>query len=84
MTSSSSVDTALIKEHMAVVCSDGGQIATVDHLDPANMIKLTRDEQGQHHWIPVAWVTSVDDQVHIDRSGQQAMQEWSTSGPTTV
>jgi hypothetical protein len=24
----------------------------------------------------VSWVTSVDDKVHIDRPGQQAMEEW--------
>jgi hypothetical protein len=33
-----------IKEHMPVVCSDGGQFATVDHLDAGNTIKLTRDD----------------------------------------
>ncbi len=78
------VNTADIKDHMPVVCSEGGQFGTVDHLDPADTIKLTRDDQGQHHWIPVSWVTSVDDKVHVDRPGNQAMQEWSTSGPTSV
>ena len=70
------VQTAQIVEHMPVVCSEGGQFATVDHLD-GNSIKLTRDEQGNHHWIPVDWVTHVDDKVHVDRPGDQAMQDWS-------
>lgn len=70
-----------IKEHMPVVCSDGGQFATVDHMDGANNIKLTKDEKGVHHWIPVSWVTKVDDKVHVDRPGDQAMRDWYTGAP---
>ena len=75
------IDTTQIREHMPVVCSNGGQFATVDHLDAGDTIKLTRDENGQHHWIPLSWVTRVDAHVHIDRPGEQAMREWSTSAP---
>jgi len=82
MMNANTVDTTKIKEHMPVVCSDGDQFATVDHLDPGNTIKLTKDDQGQHHWIPIEWVTSVDDKVHVDRPGKQAMQDWSSTGPT--
>jgi hypothetical protein len=67
----------MIKEHMPVVCSDGGQFATVDHMEGENSIKLTKDDQGQHHWIPVQWVTRVDTHVHVNRPGDQAMREWS-------
>ena len=74
------VETKNISEHMPVVCSDGGQFATVDHLD-GNSIKLTKDEKGQHHWIPLDWVTRVDEHVHVDRPGDQAMREWMTSAP---
>ncbi len=70
-----------IREHMPVVCSNGGQFGMVDHMD-GDSIKLTKDDQGQHHWIPMSWVTRVDDKVHVDRPGQQAMQEWSSSAPT--
>lgn len=70
-----------IKEHMPVVCSDGGQFATVDHLDAGSTIKLTKDDKDQHHWIPTNWVTSVDDKVHVDRPGDQAMKDWSTTEP---
>ncbi|MEO8540966.1 MAG: DUF2171 domain-containing protein [bacterium] len=72
------MDTSKIKEHMPVVCSENGQFATVDHLE-GDQIKLTKDAQGQHHFIPQSWVTSVDDKVHIDRPGAQAMREWKTS-----
>ena len=70
---------ALIKPHMPVVCSENGQFATVDHVEGTDMIKLTKDDKGQHHYIPLAWVTSVDDKVHVDRPGDQAMREWSTT-----
>ena len=63
---------------MAVVCSENGQFATVDHLEGSDEIKLTRDKNGHHHYIPVSWITSVDDKVHVDRSGDQAMKEWRT------
>lgn len=69
----------LIKPHMPVVCSENGQFATVDHVEGTELIKLTKDKSGQHHFIPLAWVTSVDDKVHVDRPGDQAMREWSTS-----
>jgi hypothetical protein len=67
-----------IKPHMPVVCSEGGQFATVDHMASDNRtIKLAKDDSGQHHYIPVSWVTKIDDAVHIDRPGDQAMREWS-------
>jgi len=45
-------------------------------------IKLTRDKKGTHHFIPLAWVTVVDDKVHVDRPGDQAMREWTEVPPT--
>lgn len=76
------IDTKQIKPHMPVVCSENGQFATVDHIEGSNQIKLTRDAQGNHHYIPLEWVTFVDDKVHIDRPGKQAMKEWSDKPPT--
>ncbi len=73
-----------IKPHMPVVCSNNGQFAVVDHLQGADTIKLAKDDKGQHHYIPLSWVTSVDDKVHVDRPGQQAMREWSVSPPTAA
>lgn len=67
-----------IQPHMPVVCSEGGQFATVDHLEGSSSIKLARDTAGQHHYIPVSWVTRVDDKVHVDRPGAAAMQQWTT------
>jgi hypothetical protein len=68
-----------IKPDAPVVCSRDGQFATVDHMEGPDVIKLKRDKNGQHHYIPLSWVSSVDDKVHVDRPGDQAMREWSTS-----
>jgi hypothetical protein len=78
------MDASQIKDHMPVVCSMESEFATVDHLDAGNTIKLTKDEDGNHHWIPLAWVTRVDQHVHIDRPATQALQEWSTSSPADL
>ncbi len=73
------VNASQIKPHMPVVCSNNGQFATVDHMEGSDSIKLAKDKSGQHHYIPLAWVTQVDDKVHVDRPGDQAMREWKTT-----
>ncbi len=71
-----------IKPDMPVVCSLDGQFATVDHMEGPGSIKLKKDEKGQHHYIPVDWVTSTENnQIKVDRPGDEAMQEWSTTSP---
>ncbi len=72
-----------IKPNTPVVCSENGQFAIVDHMQGTKSIKLKKDDQGQHHFIPLSWVTKVDDQVHIDRSGDQAMREWALKPEAT-
>jgi hypothetical protein len=69
----------LIHENMPVVCSNNGQFAVVDHLEGVAAIKLNKDDTGQHHYIPLAWVTVVDDKVHVDRPGEEVMKVWATS-----
>lgn len=73
------IDTNAIKPEMPVVCSQGGQFATVDHMEGTGSIKLKKDETGIHHYVPVSWVVSTDDgKVKVDRPGEEAMKEWST------
>ncbi|HEV8246950.1 MAG TPA: DUF2171 domain-containing protein [Polyangiaceae bacterium] len=72
------IDTKMIKPHMPVVCSEEGQFAVVDHIQ-GKELKLSKDDKGQHHFIPLEWVRAIDDKVHIDRPGDQAMKEWKTS-----
>ena len=67
-----------IKPDMPVVCSKEGQFGIVDHLEGQDSIKLKKDKTGRHHFIPMSWVRTVDDKVHIDRPGDQAMREWRT------
>ncbi|HEY7986029.1 MAG TPA: DUF2171 domain-containing protein [Methylophilaceae bacterium] len=77
------INTSGIKPDMPVVCSQGGQFAVVDHVEGMDFIKLKKDEVGIHHYIPVSWVTSINDgKVHVDRPGEQAMREWATSPST--
>lgn len=79
------IQTNQIQPDMAVVCSQGGQFATVDHMEGSNTIKLKKDQSGQHHYIPLNWVTSVEDgQVNVDRPGNQAMREWSDTPPSEM
>ena len=67
-----------IKPDMPVVCSQNGQFGVVDHVEGSDSIKLKKDEEGHHHFIPLSWVTTVDNKVHVDRPGDQAMKEWRT------
>ena len=69
-----------IREKMPIVCSNNEQFGTVDRVE-GDAIKVTKDKQGQHHWLPLDWVTYVDDKVHVDRPGDQAMREWFTARP---
>lgn len=75
---SEQVDASAITPGLPVVCSEGGKFAVVDHMEGSDTIKLKRDESGQHHYIPLSWVTRVDSEVHVDRPGDEAMQQWST------
>lgn len=71
-----------ISPHMPVVCSEGGQFAVVDHIEGSARIKLAKDQSGKHHYIPLAWVTYVDEKVHVDRPGKEAMRDWTTEAPS--
>lgn len=72
-----------IREHMPVVCSDGGRCGTVDRVE-GNNIKLTKDDQGHHHWIPADWVTRIDQDVQVDRPIGQVRRDWSMSPPSST
>ena len=61
---SSKMNTDQIKPQMAVVGSNNDQFAVVDHIE-GKSLKLTKDDKGQHHYIPLAWVKTVDDKVHV-------------------
>jgi hypothetical protein len=68
-----------IQEHMDVVCSKGGKVGSVDHVE-GDRIKLTRHDSpdGKHHFIPTSLVASVDDKVHLSEAGPEVMRTWET------
>lgn len=69
-----------IKPGMPVVCSQDGQFAVVDHMEGASVVKVKKDEDGQHHYFPLSWVVSTENgKVKVDRPGEQAMREWTTT-----
>ncbi len=76
------IDPKRIRPGMRVVCSRDAQFGVVDHVQGPDTIKLQRDANGVHHYIPMRWVTRVDDAIHVDRPGEQAMRDWSTEAPT--
>jgi hypothetical protein len=44
-------------------------------------MKLTKtdsDADGEHHFIPLAWVDHVDQHVHLKQSGAEAKARWKT------
>jgi hypothetical protein len=71
-------DASQIAEHMEVVGSDGLHVGTVDHVD-GQRIKLTKSDQaagGQHHFIHLDSVASVDEKVKLNRTAAEAKDEW--------
>ena len=45
----------------------------------ADQVKLTKDDPdagGEHHFIPLAWVDHVDDNVHLKQAGAEAKARW--------
>jgi hypothetical protein len=70
-------NTSSIREHMGVFGSCGNQLGDVDRVE-GNSIKLTKSSSsdGQHHYIPMNWVESVDDKVHLNKDCGEAKKEW--------
>ena len=75
------VHARLIQNQMEVIGSDGQHVGTVDHLQGQNAIKLTKTDSpdGKHHNIPLTWVDHIDEHVHLNKSSQDARNEWETA-----
>lgn len=72
------VDPSQIREHMEVVGSDGEHVGTVDRCE-GDTLKLTKNDPaagGEHRYIPLAWVNSVDRRVHLAHPGNEARANW--------
>lgn len=66
-----------ITKHADVIASCGTKVGTVDHLDGSNKIKLTRNEEGSHHLIPLSWVSEIkDNQVLLNVDSEEVKNKW--------
>lgn len=68
-----------IEPQMDVVSSCGCNMGKVDHLE-GDSIKLTKNDSadGRHHFIPTGWVARVDEHVHLSKSAEETMRNWTT------
>jgi len=69
------IDTNQIKQHPQVVGADNQLIGTVDNVQ-GDKLKLTRDDKGQHHLIPLDLVGNVDDKVHVTKNADEVKKTW--------
>lgn len=69
-----------IREHMPVKCADGQDHGMVDRVD-GDYIKLTQDDSGTHHWLPMSAVDHVDEHVHLNLNHEQVHQRWLSEDP---
>jgi hypothetical protein len=71
-------DTSAIREHMAVVGSDGKFVGKVDRAERLS-IKLIKDSpnaDGEHRYIPLDWVERVDEHVHLRKPAVDVQEQW--------
>jgi hypothetical protein len=67
-----------VSEHMEVVGSDGTHVGTVDKVRGDRIILAKSDPSagGIHHSVPCSWVESVDDKVTLNKTAQEARDNW--------
>ncbi len=65
-----------IRSGMQVLGSDGGMIGVVDGIDGSDIRVREGSEAAARHMVPLAWVSRVDDHVHLDRSAALARDTW--------
>ena len=66
-----------VQERMDVIASCGTKVGVVDHIE-GETIKLTKKDSpdGQHHFIPAAWVDHVDTHVHLKKNSMETESGW--------
>ncbi|HET9715874.1 MAG TPA: DUF2171 domain-containing protein [Pseudolabrys sp.] len=71
-----------IKEHMEVCGSDGEHVGTIDCTKDDQIILTKSDSRsgGEHHVIPLAWVSSVDEKVRLNKPAKDAIAGWHGAG----
>ena len=74
---------ASIHEHMEVIASCGKHVGVVDHME-GNLVKLTKSDPtsgGSHHFIPLEWVATVDQQLHLNKNSEEVFRDWKSDEP---
>ena len=71
-----------ITEHMPIFCAEGHNHGLVDHVE-GNYIKITKDDNGKHHWLPLSAVSSVDEVVHLSWGHQQTKEQMLSEDPNS-
>ena len=65
-----------IRDHQEVLGSDGEHVGTVDHVQ-GDRIKLSkRDGDGEHHFLPLTAIVSVDNAVRLNVTAEDARRQW--------
>ena len=67
-----------IRSGMAIFCSCGTRLGTVDHVD-GDMILLARHDvgsDGKRRWVPLWWVASIENRVYLFVNFEQARSDW--------
>ena len=78
MACGSAKTTADIREHMEVIASCGKHVGVVDHVE-GRSLKLTKNDPaaaGKHHFIPMDWVATVDQHVHLNKNSEETFRDW--------
>ncbi|MGP1352749.1 MAG: DUF2171 domain-containing protein [Parasphingopyxis sp.] len=67
-----------VKEGQEVTGSDGEKVGTVDYIRGSSVILAKNDPQanGHHHSIPSTWIDEVTDKVILNRTAEEAQEEW--------
>lgn len=72
-----------LRTGMRVLDTEGVRLGVVNRIVGETTVRLKKDEKGIPHFIPLAWVTAVDESVHVDRSLVEARLQWTTEAPKT-
>jgi hypothetical protein len=75
------IHASAVKPNMTVVCMKNIELGKVESMEGTETVKLAKGTDGHTHFFPLSWVKSVDKQIHLDRSHEQAVKEWSIAIP---
>lgn len=69
-----------IQPHMGIRGLDGADLGQVDRVE-GDYLKVTKDVDGNHHWIPDGLIMRVDQYVHLNVPAGEARQGWRDDDP---